>query len=115
MGAAVLCAGRARFTQIPTVFFPQTQEDFWRQAEEFLRAESISVPAEFRQNARRFLYYQLYRTALPFDAFLEEDGIWNGYVKVKDLDASDFDPLNAPVLQTIVDGILREGDFLYDT
>ena len=115
MGAAVLCAGRARFTQIPTVFFPPTQEDHWRQAEEFLRAETIEIPETFRQNARRFLYYQLYRTALPFDSFLEEDGIWNGYVKVKDLDASDFDPLNSPVLQTIVDGILHEGDFLLDT
>ncbi len=27
MGAAVLCAGKARFTQYPTVFFPQSVED----------------------------------------------------------------------------------------
>ncbi len=27
MGAAVLCAGKARFTQYPTVFFPQTVDE----------------------------------------------------------------------------------------
>ena len=31
MGAAVLCAGKARFTQYPTVFFPQSVEDVRRQ------------------------------------------------------------------------------------
>src|SRR6185503_432933 len=30
MGAAVLCAGRARFTQYPTVFFPQTVDEVRR-------------------------------------------------------------------------------------
>src|SRR5512139_397340 len=36
MGAAVLCAGRARFTQYPTVFFPQTAEEMKSRMEEFL-------------------------------------------------------------------------------
>ena len=71
MGAAVLCAGRARFTQYPTVFFPQTVEEQKTKLEEFLSAEKIQVPAEFKRNARRFLYYQLYRTSLPFGDFLE--------------------------------------------
>jgi hypothetical protein len=114
MGAPVLCAGKARFTQIPTVFFPTTQSAFRQQAEDFLTAEAIDVPQEFRRNARRFLYYQLYRTSLPFDAFIEDDRIWNGYVQIKDLDYSAFDPKNAPVLQTIVDGILNGKEFLLD-
>jgi hypothetical protein len=114
MGAPVLCAGKARFTQIPTVFFPPTQSAFRQQAEDFLTTETIDVPDEFRRNARRFLYYQLYRTSLPFDAFIEDDGIWNGYVQIKNLDHSAFDPKNAPVLQTIVDGILNGSEFLLD-
>ena len=39
LGAAVLCAGRARFTQLPTVFFPPSQEIFRLQAEQFLNAQ----------------------------------------------------------------------------
>ena len=36
MGAAVLCAGRARFTQYPTVFFPQTVDEIRKKMEELL-------------------------------------------------------------------------------
>ncbi len=114
MGAPVLCAGRARFTQLPTVFFPQSPEAFCQQAEEMLAANEIVVPPEFQQNARRFLYYQLYRTSLPFDAFVEEDGIWQGFVRVRDLCIRDFDPQNAPVLKVIVDGILHGKEFLLE-
>jgi hypothetical protein len=71
MGAAVLCAGKARFTQYPTVFFPQTVDEQRSKTREFLAADSIDVPLEFKRNARRFLYYQLFRTSLPFGEFLE--------------------------------------------
>ncbi len=70
MGAAVLCVGRARFTQYPTVFFPQTAAEVRTKMEEFLTAEKIEIPVEFQRNARRFLYYQLFRTSLPFGDFL---------------------------------------------
>jgi hypothetical protein len=114
MGAPVLCGGKARFTQLPTVFFPETPQDHWQQAEQFLGAQEITVPPEFLQNARRFLYYQLYRTSLPFDQFIEEDGIWQGYVRIKDLDYQAFNPRNSTVLKTIVDGILHGQEFLID-
>lgn len=114
MGAPVLCAGKARFTQLPTVFFPQTVADFRQQAEQFLVAEKVEALPEFRRNARRFLYYQLFRTSMPFDAFIEEDGVWQGYVRIKDLDHAAFDPRNAPVLKIIVDGILQDREILLE-
>jgi len=114
MGAPVLCGGKARFTQLPTVFFPPTPEAYLQQAETFLQADRIETPPEFRRNARRFLYYQLFRTSLPFGSFIEEDGVWQGYVRVKNLPYSAFDPSNSPVLKTIVDGILHGTEFLYD-
>jgi hypothetical protein len=115
MGAPVLCGGKARFTQLPTVFFPPTPTAYRAQAEGFLQAGRIDVPAEFHRNARRFLYYQLFCTSLPFDEFIEEDGVWQGYVRVKDLDYRAFDPANSPVLGTIVNGILHGSEFLYDS
>ncbi|MFH1447198.1 MAG: hypothetical protein ABIG43_07320 [Chloroflexota bacterium] len=112
MGTPVLCAGKARFTQLPTVFFPLTQDAFLEQAEIFLKAKSIDVPQEQSINARRFLYYQLYRTSLPFGYFLEEDNIWNGFVKLRRFDWKKLLPANSPVMQVINDGLLNNADFL---
>lgn len=114
MGAAVLCGGKARFTQLPTVFFPSTPQAFRQQAERFLTDEAIDIPKEFCRNARRFLYYQLYKTSLPFDGLLEEDSVWPGYVRLKNLPLSAFRAENSPTLRVIVDGILHEKPFLLE-
>jgi hypothetical protein len=114
MGSVVLCGGKARFTQLPTVYFPAGPADYRAQAETLLNAQQVSAPPEFRRNARRFLYYQLYKTSLPFDALLEEDGVWPGYVSFKDLPYTAFDPRQSVVLKTIVDGILDDRPFLLE-
>lgn len=109
MGAVVLCAGKARFTQYPTVFFPQTVEDVRRKMKEFLTAEKIEVPAEFKRNARRFLYYQLYRTSLPFGDFLEPS-VRTTQTKLKTFDLDEL--LKSESVKAILDGVLNGGDFL---
>jgi len=109
MGAAVLCGGKARFTEYPTVFFPQTVDEVRRKIEEFLSAEKIDVPAEFQRNARRFLYYQLFRTSLPFGDFLEPS-VRTTQARLKSFG---FDTLlNSEAIQAILDGLLNNGDFL---
>ena len=112
--AAVLCGGKARFTQIPTVFFPQSEAAFRQQAEDFLACEKIDVPAEFYRNARRFLYTQLYKTSLPMEAYLEEDRIRPGYVRFKEFDLRDLHPEKSPAVKAILEGILHDGNFLLD-
>ena len=112
--APVLCAGKARFTQLPTVFFPETPEAFAGMAEEFISAEKIKVPPKFNRNARRFLYTQLYRTAIPFDAFIEDSGVWQGYVRLKDFPWQALQPQNSPSLRVVVEGILEGKPFLLD-
>lgn len=114
MGIPVLCAGRARFTQLPTVFFPATPQGFHEQAEDFLATMEISIPPEFKRNARRFLYYQLYRSSLPFNDFLQEDGIWPGFVRLKQIKPQSLSPSTSPTIKTILKGILENGDFLLD-
>ena len=71
LGLPVLCGGRARFTQYPTAFFPQTPAAYVQELRRMLSAARIEVPADFKRNARRFLYYQLFRTSLPFGRFLK--------------------------------------------
>jgi hypothetical protein len=111
LGAAVLCAGKARFTQYPTVFFPQAAEDVRRTMEEFLAADKIDVPAEFQRNARRFLYYQLFRTSLPFGDFLEPS-VRTTQTKLKSFDLDQLSPENSKAIKAIFDGLLNNGDFL---
>ncbi|HMB24896.1 MAG: hypothetical protein ACM33V_03555 [Chloroflexota bacterium] len=109
MGAAVLCAGKARFTQYPTVFFPQTVEEVRGKMKEFLGAEKISVPPEFKRNARRFLYYQLFRTSLPFGNFLEPS-VRTTQTRLKSFELDQL--LESDAVEVILDGLLEGGDFL---
>ncbi|NTU56259.1 MAG: hypothetical protein HGA79_08410, partial [Anaerolineales bacterium] len=109
MGAAVLCAGRARFTQYPTVFFPQSIEAYRDELQKFLRVDGINVPADFKRNARRFLYYQLFRTSLPFGDFLEPS-VRTTQTRLKSFELKAL--LESDAVTAILDGILNDGDFL---
>jgi len=111
MGAAVLCAGRARFTQYPTVFFPQTVTEVRSKLEEFLSADKIEVPAEFKRNARRFLYYQLFRTSLPFGDFLEPS-VRTTQARLKSFGLDELSPGKSKAIEAIFDGLLANGEFL---
>ena len=111
MGAPVLCGGKARFTQYPTVFFPQTVEEVRRKMQEFLEAEKIDVPPEFKRNARRFLYYQLFRTSLPFGDFLEPS-VRTTQTRLKSFELEKLLPENSEAIEAIFDGLLSNGDFL---
>ncbi|MBM3124044.1 MAG: hypothetical protein FJZ87_03110 [Chloroflexi bacterium] len=111
MGKPVLCAGRARFTQYPTVFFPQTAEEVRNRMKAFLEAKAIFVPQEFVRNARRFLYYQLFRTSLPFGEFLEPS-IRTTQTRLKSFVLDDLNPQRSVALDAILDGLLHQGDFL---
>jgi hypothetical protein len=111
MGAPVLCAGRARFTQYPTVFFPQTVEGVRSRMEEFLSTDRITVPPEFQRNGRRFLYYQLFCTSLPFGEFLEPS-VRTTQARLKRFSLQKL--MGSPAVRVILDGVLRGGDFMLD-
>ncbi len=111
MGAPVLCAGKARFTQYPTVFFPKTAAEIRIKMMEFLKAGTIEVPPEFKRNARRFLYYQLFRTSLPFGDYLEPS-VRTTQTRLKSFELGMLSPEQSPALKAILDGVLEGGDFL---
>lgn len=111
-GKPVLCAGKARYTQIPTVFFPGSKSGYIKQLDEFLNSVEIAHPEEFRVNARRVLYSQIFRASLPFEPFLEEDGIWPGYVRLKDFPLDDLSPEKSSTIQVILQGIKQRKSFI---
>ena len=112
LGAPVLCAGKARFTQLDTVFFPNTKRDYMDTLEQFLAADEVHAPDEHRINARRFLYYQLYRTSLPFDAFIKPDDVSPGFVRLMEFPWQDLLPENSETMQVISDGLLKAEGFI---
>lgn len=107
MSRPVLCAGKARYTQISTVFFPPSREEYFQLLDKFLKEENIENPEEFRLNARRVLYSQLFRASLPFNDFLEEDGVWRGYVRLKNFPLDMLTPEKSPLIKVLVEGILQ--------
>jgi Capsule polysaccharide biosynthesis protein len=109
LGAAVLCAGKARYTQYPTVFFPQTVEGLRKKMEEFLAAEIIAIPPEFKRNARRFLYYQIFRSSLPFGDFLEPS-VRTTQTRLKSFELEKL--TGSESVKVILEGLLEGGDFL---
>jgi len=104
MGIPVLCGGKARYTQYPIVFFPQSIEEYREKAEEFISTSRIELPLEYLKNARQFLYFQLFRTSLSFGKYLE-DGGRKGFVHLKPFSWEALLTENSPTLKVLVEGI----------
>jgi hypothetical protein len=111
MGAGVLCGGKARYTQYPIVFFPHSSDEFRQRAEQFLAADSVQAPTEFRRNARRFLYYQLYRASLPLDNYIQAAPRM-GFVQLRPISWQQLLPENSTTLRILVEGITEGKPFL---
>ena len=111
MGVPVLCAGVARFTQYPTVYFPRNREAYLRQAQTFLVDKKVDQPEAFTIEARRVLYFQLYKTSLPFGDFLEPHSRM-GYVNIKAISLKRINPENSETISKIVKGVLEGEAFL---
>ena len=112
MGAAVLCGGRSRYSQVPLCYFPQTIDAYLEKVEELLNCDAVDVPDSFRLTARKFMYYQFFHTALSCDSFIEPDETWKGYVKIRKFPPEALDPQKDPNLRVIHDGILYGRPFV---
>lgn len=111
-GKPVLCAGKARYTQIPTVEFPQSRNEYQITLKKLLHDPPRHAPANHIRNARLVLYSQLFMASLPFEEFIESDGVWNGFVRIKDFPLEKLRSCNSETIKIVVDGILHQGDFL---
>ena len=65
--------------------------------------------AEFKRNARRFLYYQLFRTSLPFGDFLEPS-VRTTQTRLKSFSLEKLKGSEA--VKVFLKGLLEGGDFL---
>ncbi|MCI0876750.1 MAG: hypothetical protein J4N76_09330, partial [Chloroflexi bacterium] len=109
LGKAVLCAGRARYTQAKTVFMPSDRAEYFRQLENLLESSLIEVPPEFAENGRRLLYQELFRSSIDLSDFLIPYPSLPGMVLLRD-----FEPQilkEHPSLETIRRGVLDGAPF----
>ena len=112
MGKAVICGGKSRFTEYETVYFPNTPEEYQERVEELLGMKFSSESSNQHQaNARRFMYFQLFKASIPFDEFLEEH-TQPGYVRIKALSWRQFRMENSATMKTLVEGIVHQKPFL---
>jgi capsule polysaccharide modification protein KpsS len=111
MGRPVLSAGAARYTHFPTVYYPDSRNAFVKKAKSFLSADTVEQPAEFVREARRVLYFQLYRTALLFEDYLEAHERM-GYTKLKSFSPDALLAENSPAMKAILEGVVRGKNFL---
>ncbi len=114
LGAPVLCAGRARYTQVPTVFFPRSREEYLATLEDFLAAGRIAVPEAFRRNARRFLYFELFHASLDFSPFLAPDPILPGFVVFRGFPAGLLAPGSSQLGSVLLSGVVERRPFVYE-
>lgn len=109
LGKPVLCAGRARYTQVPTVFYPPNRDMYRSQLEAMLTADEIEIPASFVANARRFLYSELFHASLDFSSFLQPYPEAPGMVRFRDFDPPEL--MVSGELRAVCSGIGRAGSF----
>jgi len=114
LGAPVLCAGKARYTQYPTVFYPDSLTEYMDLLTSFLTMDEIHLPAHLSENGRRFLFYQLYRASLPFGEFLLDHGN-PGYVQLRRFSWKKLLPGGSAVVDCVVNGILNGDEFILET
>ena len=112
MGKPVLCAGKARYTQVPTVFFPKSKGAYKELLEEFLESDIVEHPEVFIENARRVLYSQLFRASLPFDKFLKYDGVWRGYVRLRNFSPKILIQGQNETIDVVLNGIIKNQPFI---
>jgi hypothetical protein len=111
LGVPVLCAGRARFTQWPTVTFPASRQDYDRTLRHMLETPEPRFDEEQRLFARRFLHDELFMASIDLSSFLEPFASAPGMVHLKSFSPSAY--FESGEAQLLADGILQGRPFLY--
>jgi hypothetical protein len=115
LGKVVLCGGKARYTQYDIANLPESPDEFRQLAEEFLKpGTQLRLHNAFFNNARKYMYYQIFKASIPFDEFIEKDTTRPGYVRLKSLEWYQLKPEHSQTMKILVDGIIDGKPFLMD-
>lgn len=105
-GKPVLSAGRARFSHVSIGWTARDEHHYLETLEQLLAAEQIDVPAEFSEQARRWLYYEAFHASLDLSPFLGADPRHPGMVGFRSFEPSAI--ADHPSLRVIRTGIVHD-------
>jgi hypothetical protein len=113
LGVPVLCAGRARYTQWPTVTFPTTLAEYRRLLREYLGSAHVPFEESHRLHARRFLHDELFTASIDFSGFVEPFEQAPGMVHLRPFRPESF--FESREAEILAKGIVEGMPFRYDT
>lgn len=113
LGKPVLSAGKARYTQYPIVTYPSQPDKYFEILNQWLSEIIIPIDDDFIVNARKFLFFQLFKSSLPFSECLSQHKL-PGYVYLKKFNIKQLKKENSIAIDTILNGIDQHGSFLYE-
>ena len=113
LGGPGLCAGRARYVQVPAVVFPDSTELYAQRLETWVRSPRARLTREQIRSARSFMFHELYEASLDLSHYLEPYPSIPGMVTF-----SEFDPTQLetdPRINVLRRGILDGSPFAVES
>jgi hypothetical protein len=106
LGKPVLSAGRARFSHVSIGWTARDADHYRETLDELLHAGRVDVPAEYSEQARRWLYYEAFHASLDLSPFLEAAPGHPGMVGLRAFEPSAV--ATHPSLRLIRTGIVQD-------
>ena len=114
LNRVVLCGGASRYSRYPTVYLPETPDEYFLLATRFLREDDPKPPAAFVDEAKRFYYVQHFLTSLDYSSFIHPHKTFPGYVSFSDFDIQTLHPRQCRENEILERGIQNKIQMFYD-
>jgi hypothetical protein len=110
LGVPVLCAGRARYSDVSVAILPASRSDYHQKLKELLETTKTEVPPEYVENARAFLYREYFQSSMDLSEFVSPVPAMPGMVIFRRFAADRL--LQSPALSVVRRGILEGRPFV---
>ncbi len=114
LNRVVLCGGASRYSRYPTVYLPETVENYFQLAEKFINEDDPKPPQSFVDEAKRFYYVQHFLSSLDYSPFLSPHKTFPGYVSFSDFDVRTLHPIQCRENAIVECGIQSNRQMIYE-
>lgn len=111
LGRPVVAGGMTKYSREGVTHAPGSREAYHDTVASFVSDGVPPLPEEWRQRARRFMYYMLFRASLDVSPFVEPMGRYD--YTFRPFEPSALHPDNSEEMRIICEGIINNGPFYY--
>jgi len=108
-GTPVVTGGRTRYSQEAVTHAPASRNEYRSLVWSFLEGDVPPVPRAWQEQARRYMYFSIFRTSLDLSAFVEPLAQYE--TTIKTFNALALHPDNSQEMHIICDGINKGTPF----